>query len=129
MKNTVNYEKETEILIEFGADIDTEKFAILTLTAENLESVSVMVGSCVLHEIREKVNLKALCKQLKEQANDDVTVEEAELMLFSDLMKDMLFFRNKWLHEREKYTFYVADSGKKCGDRVYEILLSNNIYD
>ena len=129
MKNTVNYEKETEILIEFGADIDTEKFAILTLTAEDLESVSVMVGSCVLREIREKVNLKALCNQLKEQANDDVTIEEAELMLFSDLMKDVLYYREKWQTERKKLVPYVAESAQKYGDRVVEILLSNNIYD
>ena len=129
MKNTVNYEKETEILIEFGADIDTEKFAILTLTAEDLESVSVMVGSCVLREIREKVNLKALCNQLKEQANDDVTVEEAELMLFSDLMKDVLYYREQWQAERKKLVPYVAESTRKYGDRVVEILLNNNIYD
>ena len=129
MKNTVNYEKETEILIEFGADIDTEKFAILTLTAENLESVSVMVGSCVLREIREKVNLKALCNQLKEQANDDITVEEAELMLFSDLMKDVLYYREQWQAERKKLVPYVAESTRKYGDRVVEILLNNNIYD
>lgn len=128
MKNTVNYEKETEILIEFGADIDTEKFAILTLTAENLESVSVMVGSCVLREIREKVNLKALCNQLKEQANDDVTVEEAELMLFSDLMKDVLYYREKWLEERMQNVSYIAESAQKYGAQVVEIFRCNDIF-
>ena len=74
-----------------------------------------------------KQKIKILIAQNK--TDKGVWIEEAELMLFSDLMNDMLFFRNKWLHEREKYTFYVADSGKKCGDRVYEILLNNNIYD
>lgn len=128
MENTVNYEKENEILESVSANIDTEKLAILTMAIEEFNIAAMIVGCCVLGEIREKVDLKALCEQLKEQANDDVTEWEAELMLFSDLMNSMRYYREKWFEEREKSLSYVSDNIEKYSERVVEIFRNNDIF-
>ena len=128
MEKTVNYEKENEILESVSANIDTEKLAILTMAIEDFNIVAMIVGSCVLGEIREKIDLKALCRQLKEQANDDVTEWEAELMLFSDLMNSMRYYREKWFEKREKSLSYVSENIEKYSERVVEIFRNNDIF-
>ena len=122
MKNTVNYEREAKILDAAEEKIDVEEILFVLQAVEKKETFMLLAGSFLYDEINKKINLKGVCRKLREEANISSTEEAVEQVLFVRIMAEMLECRNDLLAKRKEKIAQVNRMADKHSKKVARLL-------